>query len=142
MRTIEVYSLLGDKQTLICAMWFLTERSFQEMISSLVSSASGYRLPGRRHKCYCIQAINNRGFQTKYYADSTASEILCICTDYQLIFNRAIRIAKKRSWVYAWEYSTPAWRHRTILKFMARAKREIEREQGTFFRIDQYTDGT
>jgi len=132
MRTIEVYHLIGPERRLISRMWFLNNKDFQDMTIRLSTAAPCNTLRRDRHEACHIRAIYSSTFDIDYHTDGLPSKILNICTEYALFYGCARKIAEAKVWRFAWQYASPQWRHRTILKQMRKASRLLTNSDKSF----------
>ena len=93
------------------------------MTTRLTTAAPCNTLRRDRYEACLIRTIYSNAFETEHHTDGLPSKILNICTEYALFYGCARKIAESKVWRFAWQYASPQWRHRTILKHMRRASR-------------------
>lgn len=128
MRTIEVFSIDGERQRSICKMNFLKRKDFEQQIGRLIRVEPWNSQRRDRYSCCYVKAIDRNGFELIYYTDELTSRIKNICNEYEITFMWALKLARAECWQFAWKISSPAWRHKSILKRMARAKRLYDKD--------------
>jgi hypothetical protein len=109
-------------------MYFLKRKDFEQQIERLIRVEPWNSQRRDRYSCCYVKTIDRNGFELIYFTDKLTSRIQNICNEYEITCMWALKLARAECWKYAWKISSPAWRHKAILKRLARAKKLYDKE--------------